>query len=660
MCLFIQSSLKEACKKWGVPKEYQKSDFEHEKVYDWESFNRHKEEMLDYLKFDVLSLAELYKIYNGMMIKAFDFEMAKAVSPSQHAIQCWLLMFSDEDFPEMYIPHTGKEENDFRSAYYGGRVTPQYKRYISEYYDNLEEGYDAIEKFLSYVDVNSLYPSAQHKYKYAYGKWKYVTGTQEHVTMLNLLSNKNLMQRSQFKVDVICPKDLLTPFLVSRNEKTQSMEHSLEDKFSVWYWGCELEEAVILGYEITKVHEFIEFEKLGDLFKKYVDVCWRGRKDNPKGGANANPTLNLVYKLMMNRLTGKFGQKSHSSNIAIFNTNYDQTDSTRKQFKELVTRINDFTPIFCSDGSIAILLDIAAEDANPSYPIDKSAQILAYSRVMMSQVMRIGNCYLDPRSAIYYTDTDSLVIPENVLPKLKAANLLGPELGQLSCDLHDWETEEDFEKLEFSKVIKAVWAGPKGPYSLVYVNPGEKVAKEKIRAKGIPHSKATFKYKEANKLEVEKGGQEEMRLTHMMLWLKRPDLYNIPSYLIGKQYYIFTPKEVTKETPIYYAKRLSIQLIEQMMARECTITCVFGTMRKAFVDRNGKVLEIRPDIVRRMPCKMDWWKIKALRYFKEEEEEEKKENEYALSYPNGYVEGRRTIDYEYEHLLRSAQCTQNH
>lgn len=71
-----------------------------------------------------------------------------------------------------------------------------------------------------------------------------------------------------------------------------------------------------------------------------------------------------------------------------------------------------------------------------------------------------------------------MVIPQSCIPDLKKANHFGKNIGQLSCDLSDGCEQ-------FSKIVKAIWAAPKGPYSLVYLNPGENVYKEKIRAKGI-------------------------------------------------------------------------------------------------------------------------------------------------------------------------------
>ena len=71
-----------------------------------------------------------------------------------------------------------------------------------------------------------------------------------------------------------------------------------------------------------------------------------------------------------------------------------------------------------------------------------------------------------------------MVISQSCIPPLKKAGHFGKEIGQLSCDLSDGLEH-------FSKIIKGIWAAPKGPYSLVYLNKGETLLKEKIRAKGM-------------------------------------------------------------------------------------------------------------------------------------------------------------------------------
>ena len=96
-----------------------------------------------------------------------------------------------------------------------------------------------------------------------------------------------------------------------------------------------------------------------------------------------------------------------------------------QSFQEMLQRVVDFTPIFTAEGyNSAIMLDVENEQKvcsfrshtfphfvqGPRYPIYLSAQILAYARVHMSHIMRAANCYRSWSRAIYYTDTDSLLM----------------------------------------------------------------------------------------------------------------------------------------------------------------------------------------------------------------------------------------------------------
>jgi len=234
--LFIKSSLASACAAWGVPLEMSKKKFDHNKVYDFESAEKHCAEVCDYLRYDVIPLAHLFRIYHRAMWECFSMDMNLVISPAQYAIQVW-----SADNPylhEVYVPHAGKEESEDRAAYYGGRVMCQQKQFESqEWSDNaMKLPYDDVDDYLILGDVNSLYPAAQLHNKYAHGKWQYVTLDEElHIRLeeINLITEEpdECILRSVYLCDVICPKDLITAFLLERDEKG-SVSHTLHDKVS--------------------------------------------------------------------------------------------------------------------------------------------------------------------------------------------------------------------------------------------------------------------------------------------------------------------------------------------------------------------------------------------------------------------------------------------
>lgn len=630
--LFTHTRLSKACKEWKVPVEFAKTEFDFAKIYDYASAERHREELQEYLTQDVLALAHLLQIYQTTMWKAFSVDMNKCVSPAQFAITVWSC--NNVYLPEIYIPHRGKEENDDRAAYYGGRVMCQRKEYESCDFVPLQHYYnfDAVENYLILGDVNSLYPAAQFSNLYAHGKWKYhiyeegEIREQEMIDFLNThLPGACGTPRSEFLrccylVDVQCPKHLLTAFLMERDERGNIL-HTLHNKVKQWYWGSELIEASRLDYKITRVYEVKEFEKLSPLFRDYVGKCWEGRAAAAKGSA-----LNLAYKFAMNSLTGKFGQKSHLTNMCIYSTTHKVNRKTEQSFKDTIAKVVDFEPIFSNDGyNDAIILEVLNENLNPNYPIYLSAQILAYARVIMSRIMRACDAYTDPQRAIYYTDTDSLLMPSACLPDLVTAGCIGKGLGQLKCDLNDeWRDESDF-----AKIIKAAWAATKGPYALLYVLPNaqNRPLMEKGRSKGIPHDEHPHPHYDELRIVMDKKRQG-LALA-MRRWAEDPQCWDLPCGVVGERFYYYRSADEKEE---YYAKSINLTMIQKMMQKEGTLTAVFGGMKRCFQHSDGQVLLIKPDVVSRMPCRTDWWSPEnKKRIFLEGQD-----SIYDLSYPPGY------------------------
>jgi hypothetical protein len=480
--LYIDCGLAKACKAWGVPADEAKGEFKHAKIYDFESAERHKEEVQKYLKLDVVALRSLYDIYSKAQFECFGVDINRAISLSEYAYNVWSAECGVTHLT--FVPHTGKEEDDDRAAYYGGRVTPQRKEYVSSQYVEGQKEYDyaQIDDHLIYPDVNSLYPAVCKKFRYAIGHWRYMEQEEiERLDLVNRLNNQDdpdennpLFRRCCWKVTISCPKDLITAFLVERLPSGK-LVHTLDTKVEQWYWGNELEEAILLGYDVLSVHEVKVFPYYAQVFDTFVDKCCQGRLDNPKPSVK-----NRAFKDTLNKLTGKFGQKSHPYNTVIYNTGAKQNEKQLKAFEESIATLNDFDIIFSNSGkNHAIVMEVANPKPHPTYPIYLSAQILANSRVYMSGIYEKLNAYRDPNYAIYYTDTDSMVLHARCQPILERAGLIGEGLGQLSCDLIEPYNGH------FAKILTGVWAAPKGPYALGYVDNKKPQIMEKVKAKGM-------------------------------------------------------------------------------------------------------------------------------------------------------------------------------
>ncbi len=638
LCLFTQEPLKDACVSWGVPRDKSKKDFDHEKIKSYKDAALHEKEVREYLKYDIISLAHLFNIYHNAMWECFSIDMAKCVTPATFALKAWSA--TSYDLKEFYVPHFGKEEDDDRAAYYGGRVMCQYKEYESKNFreSDVFHPYDWIDDYIVIGDVNSLYPAVQHSQLYAYGKWKYEDykhGSDDERAYCESLNNFEFYSRSShpidehffvkrcFRVDIKCPTNIITSFLMERNAQGEII-HNLLDKQGQWYWGPELEEAIILGYKVTRVYEVKVFEKCGPIFKDYIDKCWNERKKHPSGTAK-----NLCFKFAMNGLTGKFGQKSHKSNTVIYSTSHEPDEERMKVWEEMIKNVIDFEPLYskpinAKQGENAILLEYLSDNPGPRYPIYFSAQILAYARVHMSKIMRACDAYTNPQRAIYYTDTDSLVLPSQCIPPLITAGFVGKALGQLKCDLNGKFSDDT---KEFAKIVSAVWAATKGPYSLAYVLPGQDTVMEKIKVKGIPHIDEPVKYYDPVQFELD--ADQEMLLKRVKRWLANPHTYQLPGAIIGQKFYLF--QDSTK-TLSYYAKNINQRMIKLIMKNEGYVYAYYGGMKKEFTAGDGRFLMIRPTAVMRTVCKTNWWEKNKRIYLTETH------HNTDLSFPVGYIQ----------------------
>ncbi len=167
---------------------------------------------------------------------------------------------------------------------------------------------------------------------------------------------------------------------------------------------------------------------------------------------------------------------------------------------------------------------------------------------------------------------------------------------------------------------------------------------EKIRSKGIPHPSGPFPYQESivSELEVsatknptEYVGDKLAKLEEIKLWLNDPQTYTIPKNFISKRLYVYESfgHDDYDDGESTLTTRINFEMIQSMMARTGTLCCYMGTMKKAFLDEQGRPLLIRPTVVKRVANVSDWWrKPDAPRQFREEE----KDDVFALSFPRGY------------------------
>lgn len=296
------------------------------------------------------------------------------------------------------------------NAYYGGRTEVLKRGYATD---------------LNYYDFNSLYPSVMtEEFPNAnYQRWL-KKGNMDIIETYDGVT----------KVEVEAP-DIPIPFLPYRSENKLIFPTG---RFTGYYTNVEIRKAIEIGYKIKWIGETIYYTHKHRPFEKYVIDQYSKRLKLKE----ANNPAQIINKLFMNSLYGKFAQKIHGKE-QIFHMNR----LTMQQIKEMMQK-----------GKVTVINDFAyfTED-EPSYiphhifPI-YSVYVTAYGRIKLWNIAT--QC--DP----YYMDTDSIITKKEIPDSM--------ELGAL--------------KLEF-KIKEGIFVKPK-MYAFV-----DDTGDSHVKVKGLPPSK---------------------------------------------------------------------------------------------------------------------------------------------------------------------------
>lgn len=145
------------------------------------------------------------------------------------------------------------------------------------------------------------------------------------------------------------------------------------------HWtSAELDYAESLGYKI-KIHRGHEFKTKKYLFKDYVDALYSIRESSPK-----NSVSNVLAKLLMNSLYGRFGMNLERENITL--------DLKEGNKEYLVLKI----------GGRNVQIFTEPTTLNSFTHTAIASFVTSYARIHMHKTMfKISD-------SIYYTDTDSI------------------------------------------------------------------------------------------------------------------------------------------------------------------------------------------------------------------------------------------------------------
>ena len=399
-----------------------------------------KVEATKYCELDCKCLHEVLTTFNELIFNNFSINIHKPLTLPALAMR----IFKTHYMPENTIFRISAEvEQNIRLSYTGGAVDvyiPHNR--ISGFFTNLAAKF----KQLFYYDVNSLYPTVMSKLPMPVGKPIAFEGD------IRMVESDAY---GIFYCKITSPEYIKHPIL-QRKIKGLGTVAGL-GTWHGWIPSIEMDNAARYGYtfEIIKGYQFDK----ANIFKDYVSKMFELRSQYSK----SHP-MNLIAKLLLNSLYGKFGMKTERTAVEIFNLN---TEAGRLALKSLLdtapNSVKDFIEfdsnkyLFVKDTIAGVLNEDSYHGSDVNIAI--ASTITAGARIFMSAFKN------NPLYNLYYSDTDSIVIDKLLNPRL-----VGAALGLL--------------KLEYV-ITRAVFLAPK-VYGFI-TQEGDEV----IKVKGVTHEIAS-------------------------------------------------------------------------------------------------------------------------------------------------------------------------
>jgi DNA polymerase type B, organellar and viral len=397
-----------------------------------------KDESIKYCKLDCQCLHEILTSFNELIFKHFKLNINISLTLPALAMRIYKSQFMPEGKIYQLL---GRVEQAIRESYTGGAVDvfiPHNKKesFFSKFFI----------KLYSY-DVNSLYPTIMAKTLMPIGKPIYFEGD---------IRQYESNAFGFFYCKITSPEYLEHPIL-QRRIKTANGVRTIAglggSAGSGWIFSGEMDNAVKFGYQFEILNGY-QFES-GDIFSEFINKMFTLRQEYVKGHA-----MNLIAKLLMNSLYGKFGMKMDVTRVDIFDISCETEAGI---FKDMVDvwgeSIQDTIKL---DNYVVIVrdsrVDLVFNDKEDMYHgldvnIAIASAITSGARMWMSVFKNSSNFKL------FYSDTDNIVV-DRPLPSF----MVGNGLGQF--------------KLEYV-IERAVFLAPK-VYGLITTE-----GKEIIKVKGI-------------------------------------------------------------------------------------------------------------------------------------------------------------------------------
>jgi hypothetical protein len=272
-------------------------------------------------------------------------------------------------------------------------------------------------------DVNSLYPFIMQTKQMPIGKPKWIY--------------KNFKKIDEYfgfiECDMFIPKNIKVSPLSIKYKNTLIQANGY---ISGIFFIEEIKNSFKYKCKLIKIHKICNFEKKEIIFKDYITDMYNNRMKSD------NKTDNIIYKLLMNSLYGRFGIDENISITKIieeenkwlyqlvYNVEIEYEESKLITFKNNEINLNNVKnllnkEIFNEHKKKIIKKELNKIENNKKYintAIQISSAISAYARIYITNII---NKHIKKKNKVYYYDTDSIHTNKPLSKNLLSKNELG-------------------------------------------------------------------------------------------------------------------------------------------------------------------------------------------------------------------------------------------
>lgn len=475
LCKFLMCPLSAACRSFKIANS--KTEFDHTKVNSFEDVETHKEEILEYLKFDILSLEELSMKMSKTFYDKYQIHLHSYITASHLTYS----LFRMKKQHSLYLIQDEEKYRFIRKSIIGGRTYPLQKYYKSQHFDRCmaiknsniseeekkvlisaiyKEAVTVTKDFTFNGDVNSLYPAAMLK-RYPCGKERVSSEPKKEF-------DAGLM--GFYEIKYKANKELIISPLPNKSESGR-LEWSVEDGIGV-YNSIDIKNAISMGYKVEFINTCIVWDETDFVIKPFIEELYTWKKECKESG---NKVGYQLAKLLMNSLYGKFLQGAMTDDLKVCKSIWDVYKFMEK------SHITNFTHI-----KSGVMLEGKKKNVQEciTKPNYLGSFILGYSREIMYEYMKV----ISPKLKAHpftYSDTDSLHFPGSCYQKFTERGMIhNSDLGKMSNDVDDFDGDSSFAHNIGPIIMNEVNLAPKN-YCYWYISASGEF-KTTMKSKGIP------------------------------------------------------------------------------------------------------------------------------------------------------------------------------